>query len=122
MRIEKINATLKCPVNKLFAVENTYHETNQTDKASHKEIASLFPCCPVNRENSWKKNQIEKKANSALQHLKTDFRNMMAEERLNALLLVCIHGDIFLDYDKIIEIYASKYPRRMLSISPISEK
>ena len=43
MRIEKINATLKCPVNKLFAVENTYHDTNQTDKASHKEIASPSP-------------------------------------------------------------------------------
>ena len=29
--------------------------------------------------------------NSALQHVKTDFRSMMDEERLNALLLVHIH-------------------------------
>ena len=29
---------------------------------------------------------------------------MMGEERLNALLLVYIHRDIFLDYDKIIDI------------------
>ena len=34
---------------------------------------------------------------------------MMGEKRLNALSLVYIHGDIFLDYDKIIDIYASKY-------------
>ena len=26
-----------------IAVENTYHDTNQTDKASHKEIASPSP-------------------------------------------------------------------------------
>ena len=32
-----------------------------------------------------------------------------------------IHRDIFLDYDKRIDIYASKYPRRMLLINPLSE-
>ena len=52
VRIAKTNTILKRPVNKLFAVENTYHDINQTDKASHKEIASPFPCCPVNREYS----------------------------------------------------------------------
>ena len=61
VRIAKINTILECLVNKLFAVENTYHDTNQTDKAIHKETASPFPCCPVNREYLWKKNQIEKK-------------------------------------------------------------
>ena len=38
MRIAKTNKILKRPVNKLFAVENTYHDTNQTDRARHKEI------------------------------------------------------------------------------------
>ena len=42
-RITKTSTILKLPVNKLFAVENTCHGTNQTDKASHKEIASLCP-------------------------------------------------------------------------------
>ena len=41
VRITKTNTILKRPVNKVFTVENTYHDTNQTDKASHKEIASL---------------------------------------------------------------------------------
>ena len=49
-------------------------------------------------------NTSVERANSALRHIKTDFRNMMGEEHLNALLLVYIHRDIFLDYDKIIDI------------------
>ena len=43
VRITKTNTILKRPVNKVFAVENTYHDTNQTDQASHKEIASPSP-------------------------------------------------------------------------------
>ena len=58
----------------------------------------------MNRKYLRKETQIEKKANSALQHLRADFWSMMGEERLNALSLVCIHRDIFLDYDKIIDI------------------
>ena len=50
VRIAKTNTILKRPVNNLFAVENMYHDTNKTDKASHREIASPFPCCSGNRE------------------------------------------------------------------------
>ena len=42
-RIEKSSTILKCPVNKLFAVENTSHDINQTNKESNKEIASRSP-------------------------------------------------------------------------------
>ena len=45
----------------------------------------------------------------------------MGEERLNAFSLAYIHRDTFLDYNKIIDIYASKYPRRMLLTNPLSE-
>ena len=48
VRIVKTNTILKRPVNKLFPVENTYPDTKQRDK----EIASPFPCYPVNREYS----------------------------------------------------------------------
>ena len=51
VRVAKTNRILKCPINKLFTVENTYHNTNQTDKASNKEMLPA-PCCPVNREYS----------------------------------------------------------------------
>ena len=43
---------------------------------------------------SWifvKENSYRKKANSTLKHLRTDFRSMMSEERLNAFPLVYIH-------------------------------
>ena len=46
---------------------------------------------------------------------------MIGEERINALLLVCIYRDKFLDYDKINDMYASKYPRRVPVINPLSE-
>ena len=62
------------------------------------------------------------RANSALRHVKTDFCSMMGEERLNALLLVHIELDIFLDYGKIIDMYASRYQRRIFFINPRSEK
>ena len=42
VRIEKTNTILKRPVNSLSGVENMYHDNNQTDKASHGEIASPF--------------------------------------------------------------------------------
>ena len=45
----------------------------------------------------------------------------LRHERVNALLFVCIHRDIFLNYDKIIDIYDSRYPRRMLLINPLSK-
>ena len=40
---------------------------------------------------------------------------------VNALLLVHIHRDIFLKHGKTIDMHASKYPRRMLLINPLSE-
>ena len=43
VRIAKTNTILERPINKLVAFENTYHDTNQTDKASQKEIASPSP-------------------------------------------------------------------------------
>ena len=55
-----------------------------------------------------KENPDRKKANSTLQ------------EHLNALSLVYIYQDTLLDYDKIIDTYASKYPRKMLLINPLN--
>ena len=45
----------------------------------------------------------------------------LRHEKVHALLLVSIHQDIILGYDKIIDIFASKFPRRMLLINPLSE-
>ena len=67
-----------------------------------------------------KENLDRRKANSTLQHLRTDFQSIMGEKRLNALSVVYIHCDISLDYDKVIDIHVSKYLRRMLLINPLS--
>ena len=37
-RIKKANVILKYPVNKLFRIEYTYHDTNQTDKAKEQKL------------------------------------------------------------------------------------
>ena len=66
-------------------------------------------------------NVSAESANSALRHVKADFINMIGEKRLNALLLVHIHLDIFLDYNKIIVMYASICPKRMFLINLLSE-
>ena len=38
VRIKEANAILKCPVNKLFLVEYTYHDTDQTDKVREQKL------------------------------------------------------------------------------------
>ena len=38
VRIVKTNTVLKCPANKLFAVENTYHDTKKKDKAREQKF------------------------------------------------------------------------------------
>ena len=38
VRIRKTNAILKSPLNKLFPIGNTYHDTNQTDKAREEKL------------------------------------------------------------------------------------
>ena len=38
VRIAKTNTILKLPLKKLFAVENTYNDTNQKDKARERKF------------------------------------------------------------------------------------
>ena len=35
---QKANAILKCPVNKLFRTEYTYHDNNKADKAREQKL------------------------------------------------------------------------------------
>ena len=51
MRIWKTNTILKRPVNKLFTDENTYHDTNQTDKAKEQKLKrEVFWLVNINTE------------------------------------------------------------------------
>ena len=43
VRIAKTSAILNCPVNKLFPVKFTYHDTNQADKAREQKLSQKHP-------------------------------------------------------------------------------
>ena len=47
------------------------------------------------------------------------YRSNMGQERLNALLLLFIHRDIELNYEKVVDIFARRNNRRMLLINPV---
>ena len=53
------------------------------------------------------------RSHSALKILKSKMQSTMREGRLNALMMLYVHKDIKLNYNKIIDIYANKFPRRM---------
>ena len=54
------------------------------------------------------------RSNSALRYVKSIFRNSISELRLNALILIFVHRYIKLDYDMIIDFFATKHLRKML--------
>ena len=53
MRIAKTNTILKHPINKIFTIENTYHDSNQT--------------CKLRKQKSWQEatriGELKKKMN-----------------------------------------------------------
>ena len=60
-------------------------------------------------------------SHSGLQIVKTKLQSTMGQQRLNALMLLYIHKDIQINYQKIIDIYANRYPRRMFK-NPLAEE
>ena len=56
-------------------------------------------------------------ANSSLKLV----RSTMGEDRLNALLLLYVHRDIKLDYDKIIDDDARRNPRKIVLMNPVGD-
>jgi hypothetical protein len=59
------------------------------------------------------------RSNSSLRFVKNVYRSTMGEDRLNALLLLFIHRDIELDFEKIVDMFARRNARRMLLIYPL---
>ena len=62
------------------------------------------------------------RSHSNLKIVKSKLQSRMGEGRLNALMLLYIHKDIELDYNKIIDRYAKKYPHRMRFSNPLQDK
>ena len=59
------------------------------------------------------------RANSALKFVKSDRRSTMSQDRLNSLILLYVHKDLRKNYDAVVDLYASRYPRRMTLINPL---
>ena len=58
------------------------------------------------------------RSNSALRYLKNIYRNSISESHLNALILMYVHRYIKLDYDKIIDFFATNHPQTIILILP----
>ena len=58
------------------------------------------------------------RSNSALRYNKNIYRSSISEPHLNAVLLMYVPRYIKIHYDKIIDVFATNHPRRMLLILP----
>ncbi|CAG2200917.1 unnamed protein product [Mytilus edulis] len=122
-------------VRALALIPNNIHQT--TDEAiddiiNYYEVDMPFPDSFRQEFRLWKelwRVQNEKpttlsvtseRANSSLKYIKTFSRNTMGEERLNALLLLYVHKNIKLDYEKIIDDFSRRNPRKMLLVNPMA--
>ena len=59
---------------------------------------------------------------SSLKIVKSKLQSRMGEGRLNALILLYVHKDIKLDYNRIIDRYAKKYPHPNEILKPIARQ
>ena len=53
--------------------------------------------------------------------MKTDKRANTGQDRMVALLLLFVHRDIPVDYEKEIDKFARAHPRRMTFLKPLSD-
>ena len=60
------------------------------------------------------------RSNSVVKRLKTYLRSTMREERLSSLALMQIHQNVAVDFSKVTQEFAERYPRRMLLADPMS--
>ena len=58
------------------------------------------------------------RANSAIKLIKTDLRSTMAQDRLNALVLMFVHKDLSVNHERVIDSFANANPRRLLFLDP----
>ena len=119
-----------CPVNRGYSRKKSETEKklkkNKTNYAlQHVRIDSWCMWVKSILNRSWRRFLLFRNQSIDLQNKSMDwflYDKNLRHVRVHALLLGCIHWDIFLDYDKIIDNYASIYQRRMLLINPPSKK
>ena len=62
------------------------------------------------------------RANSTLKLVKGYFRTTMTTERLSGLAMMNIHYEKPVDYDAVAQLFAVRYPRRMLLVDPVFDE
>ena len=62
------------------------------------------------------------RANSTLKLVKGYLRTTMTTERLSGLALMNIHYQKPVDYDTVVQLFAERYPRRMLLVDPVFDE
>ena len=62
------------------------------------------------------------RANSTLKRVKGYLHTAMTTERLSGLALMNIHYEKPVTYDAVVQLFAERYPRRMLLIDPVFDE
>ena len=91
------------------------------DVCNYKLFSNVYTCLHVLSVMPVSTAAVER-SHSSLKIVKSKLQSRMGEGRLNALMLLYVHKDIELDYNKIIDRYAKKYPRRMRFSNPLQDK
>ena len=91
------------------------------DVCNYKLFPNVYTCLHVLSVMPVSTAAVER-SHSSLKIVKSKLQSRMGEGRLNALMLLYVHKDIELDYNKIIDRYAKKYPRRMRFSNPLQDK
>ena len=91
------------------------------DVCNYKLFPNVYTCLHVLLVMPVSTAAVEK-SHSSLKIVKSKLQSKMGEGRLNALMLLYVHKDIILDYNRIIDRYAKKYPRCMRFLNPLQDK
>jgi len=62
------------------------------------------------------------RANSTLKLVKGYLHTTMTTERLSGLALMNIHYEKPVDYNAVVQLFAERYPRRILLVNPVFDE
>ena len=91
------------------------------DVCNYKLFPNVYTCLHVLLVIPVSTAAVER-SHSSMKIVKSKLQSRMGEGRLNVLMLLYVHKDIKLDYNRIIDRYAKKYPRHMRFSNPLQDK
>ena len=100
-------------------IPQTLKET--LDTCDHRLFPNIYTCLHLLMIIPVSTAAVER-SHAGLKIVKSKLQSRMGEGRLNALMLLYLHKDILVNYERIIDIYANRFPRRMRFSNPMQEK